>query len=271
MFELLAQVDPIEFNPTSNTIWGIVIGLIGFLGSGIGAWLTYKSSIRQKELDASAAEMEQKAARLEKTKEVELEKARLQYEARESDLRRQAEFFEKILSDYESLRKRYFDLESTVRKLQDELEKVERQLEFYHSNSAIVESYRLLQHVMNNLPMPAWIHEVANNNWYLNDPYCEKFNVNRKNFWDGVNVLSRYDQDDALEYQKNNILVIQEDRSQEIVEKARVYIMDPRCENFIYGVFVKTPIEINEQTFILGYMKEELTEEEYLKRTNSER
>lgn len=264
--QILAQtIDPIQFTPTDNSWISIAIASVGFIGAGISAWLTYKASVRQKELDKESTDLQEKAARLEKTKEIELEKARLQYEARESDLKRQSEFFEKILTDYESLRKSHLELESTVRKLKDELEKVEQSLEFYRGNSAVVESYSLLDKMTNLLPMPAWIHDVSNNKWYLNDSYCQKFNVSRKHFWDGVNILSRYDQDDVLRYQQNNILVVQEGRTQEVYERARCYIMDPKCPNFIYGRFSKSPIEINNKTFILGYMIEEVSEAEYNK------
>ena len=169
----------------------------------------------------------------------------------------QVQFYATVIAECEKLRESNGKLQKQITQLQNEVHQLREQLEFYEENHLASEAREMLESVFNNvIAKPAWIHDLAANKWYVNDYYCREFRVSRNSFWTPINILGRYDIEDALKYTQNDMKVIDTGTAVEFEERVRARIMDPKCDEFVTGRFVKTPFLINERPYVVGKMLE---------------
>ena len=170
----------------------------------------------------------------------------------------QTSFYEQLLTEVQSLRNQNLELQKQILTLQDEVRDLRNKLEQYEENPALSHARSLMENIFNaGFSNPAWLHDVASNRWYLNDSYCTRFSIKRLGFWTPVNLLGRYDKEDALKYVRNDLDVIQTGVSITFTERVRVRIMDPRCDEYFEALFRKTPIIVEDHPYVLGEMLEE--------------
>jgi len=172
----------------------------------------------------------------------------------QTSAKQQVEFYAQVISEVQQLRAQNLELQLQVSKLQEEVHLLRNKIYDYEVNPAYIQSKQLLRAVLNSFRNPTWIHDLSNNKWYLNDAYCARFHVQREDFWTPVNILGRYSSEEALAYAENDIAVIKTGVPIEFSEKARVRILDPKCQEFIHGQFRKTPIVISDHPYVLGEM-----------------
>lgn len=170
------------------------------------------------------------------------------------------EFYAQIMAECQSQRALIVNLNKQVTSLQNEVHLLREKLEFYEENPATQQSRQLLESIFSSPALgPAWIHDLGNNRWYLNDQYCNQFNVIRKGgFWTPVNILGRYKADDALSYVKNDMEVIETNATIEFTETAKRRIMDPNCSETFTAKYRKHPIRLGDDLFVFGQLLEEL-------------
>lgn len=169
----------------------------------------------------------------------------------------QMDFYQQVISECQSLRAGNLELQKQVNNLQDEVHQLREKLEYYEENPAATAAREIMKAVFNANPNPMWIHDIPNNKWYLNNSYCTRFYVNRTNFWTPVNIFGRYESQDALQYIKNDLDVIEVGAPIEFAERVRTRIMDPNCDSFVDGRFRKTPLSVNGVPYVVGEMLEE--------------
>ena len=204
-----------------------IVATVGAGSSGFFAWLSRRSQANQKSQACSdAARQEQ-----------------------------QVQFYASVISECKSLRESNQQLQSQITSLQNEVHKLREQLEFYEENHLALEAREMLESIFNEFHHePAWIHDLGNNKWYLNDAYCRLFSVNRKTFWTPVNIFGRYDAEDAVKYSTNDMKVIEAGTTVEFTERIRKRVMDPKCDEFFEGRFQKTPFFISGRPYVVGRM-----------------
>lgn len=167
-------------------------------------------------------------------------------------------FYEAVMHECDALRHTSTELQKQVIELKAQVEILEEELEFYRQNILPTDTRVILAFVMNTQTHPMWIHHVGENKWYLNDEYCRQFNVIRRDFWTPVNLFAHYDSADILDYTRNDIRVIDANASCQFVESARTRIMDPNCTDVKFGLFRKSPLQIGDNSFILGELLSDL-------------
>lgn len=182
-------------------------------------------------------------------------KHRRNIQATETQQEQLLQFYKDLTQECQSLRKSNTDLMLRVSELQSEVHKLREQLEYYEDNHLAVEARDMLSNIFNyGFKSPAWIHDVGNNRWYVNDPYCRQFSVDRPSFWHPVNIFGLYKPDDVRDYIRHDFQVL--DCGVPIVfsESVRKRVMDPECEESIVAEFKKTPIVIGDRQYIFGCM-----------------
>lgn len=276
MLELLAQIDPSTTPPLMNDgggwDWGnVLIFLVASLGPAIGVW--YKGHLDQKKAKQEADDKLQEARAEQETKIKEIE-ANLRAEMQKSEnqvvqnyyaeLRsQQLETFKTLSLQVDTLIQENTKLQAQVSELQKEVHELRQQVEYYEENPAATFAREILKAFMDNaIQTPAWIHDVRNNKWYLNDAYCETFNVNRKHFWDPVNILGLYNLEDAQKYMQHDMQVIDTNTSIDFTERVREDIMNPKCTKFITAKFRKVPYIHDETPYVFGKLLEVLDDDE---------
>lgn len=205
------------------------IAAISACSSGFFAWASKKSQVSHK----------------------------IQLAIESSRVEQQLQFYATVISECEKLRLSNQDLQKQVMTLQSEVHKLREQLEFYEENHLASEARDMLSSVFNDfIQRPAWIHDVANNKWYLNDAYCREFSVDRKTFWSPVNIFGRYDIESAIQYASNDMKVVESGTTITFEESIRRRIMDPKCDEYLVAKFQKTPFVINSRPYVVGKMLE---------------
>lgn len=172
----------------------------------------------------------------------------------EREAKQQQEFYTTLMDEVRALRQENLELKVEIRKCQDEIEKLEQKLEYYERNPANSYARQLFAGVMNAMKEPAWVHDIANSRWYLNDAYCRQFGVERSEFWSAVNLFGRYSPEDIAACAENDLHVIKTNTPVEFTERVRCSVMDPSCEEYVTCKFRKAPVVIGEQPFVLGQL-----------------
>jgi PAS domain-containing protein len=233
---------PPQLSGDSTDNWQIaywVVGILVAIGSPlISAWWTSRSKKAQKAAEDQAAR-----------ESAEREAIAKHYE-RESE--QQREFYTTLMEEVRALRAENLELKNEIRKCQSEIEKLEQKLEYYERNPANSYARQLFAGIMNALKHPAWVHDIANRRWYLNDAYCRQFGVERSDFWTPINLFGRYKPEDIASYAENDLQVIHSNAPIEFTERVRASVMDPHCDDFVVGRFRKSPVVIGEQPFVFG-------------------
>jgi PAS domain-containing protein len=226
----------------STDNWQIVYWVVGTIvtiaSPLIAAWWAARSKKAQKEAEDRAER--QTAERL-------VIAAHYEREATQ-----QREFYTALMDEVKALRLENLELKNEIRKCQSEIEKLEQKLEYYERNPANSYARQLFAGIMNALKHPAWVHDIANSRWYLNDAYCKQFRVERNDFWTPINLFGRYKPEDIASYADNDLQVIHSNAPIEFTERVRASVMDPHCEEFVTGRFRKSPVVIGEQPFVFG-------------------
>jgi len=167
----------------------------------------------------------------------------------------QNKFYTEILSEYQELRKCNITLQEQITSLQSEVRELRKQISFYEENALVSESREMLECIFNHsMAVPAWIHDITGNKWYLNDEYCKTFSVSRPSFWYPVNIFGQYDTEDALSYLSNDLKIVEMGTAYEIEERVRKQVLNPKSKDYIIGLFRKTPIMVKGRPYIVGKM-----------------
>lgn len=231
-----------------------VIGILVTVGSPlISAWW----AARRKRAE-EAAEVQRTLAE-ERAKLEASERERIaQHYARESE--QQVKFYDTLMQEVQALRSENVELKNEIRACKAEVKKLEERLEYYERNPANAYARQLFAAVMDAFDRPVWLHDLANNNWYLNWAYCQQFGVtSRKDFWEPINLFGLYHTEDIAGYAENDMRVVKTNTSLEFTERVRKHIMNPECEDYINGRFRKSPVVIGEQPFVMGELLEVLS------------
>lgn len=99
-------------------------------------------------------------------------------------------------------------LQAQITSMQMQLRDLEEAVEKLESSNLYTDSGQILEEFVNHLPHPAWLHEVGENNWFLNRYYQQAFAVPRRSFWEPINVLARYPSDISAVYVSNDLAVV---------------------------------------------------------------
>ena len=155
---------------------------------------------------------------------------------REDDVEKRAKEIQQI----NILQKRIISLETEVKQLK--ATKVHR------------DSKELIAIMMNSKPWPSWLQDVENRRWYLNDAYCEAFNVARKDFWTPVNILARYPVKTVSQYVSNDMKVLESNTTIRFRELVPEKIMLPSGPDnpAKYWNVVKYPTPANGTKYMMG-------------------
>ena len=232
-----------------NTALTVALWLVGILvplvGSAVAAFFAYRTKISEVE---KAAELERAKAEAERQAS-EREAIDQHYQA---EREQQQQFYQTILKEIDFLRGQNRELQGQVLELENKVAHLQESLDYYEGNPAAAMARELFSNTMNSLTVPAWVHDIGNNKWYLNDAYCECFSVVRKTFWTPVNIFGMYDKDEAIKYVDNDLKVVQSGMPIEFTEKTRCRVTDPKCEEYTTGRYRKIPISVGDQPFIFG-------------------
>jgi hypothetical protein len=162
-------------------------------------------------------------------------------------------FYNQLLVECQSLRTCNMELQNKLASVSVRMNDLQAQLQFYEDNTLLTESRDMLANIFEKfVDAAAWIHDVSSNKWYLNEKYCVTFHVKRVSFWTPVNILGQYDAADVIDYMKNDLAVIETGTMMECVERVRVRIMDPHCDDYMHYKIRKTPFFINNRPYIVG-------------------
>lgn len=128
----------------------------------------------------------------------------------------QLDFFEKMLADGTSLRETILQINGHNLKLQAEIDAVREELQEVKDRLIDCEKLRLdydfqyiVYNIFNYITLPAWLCDVQDNKWYVNDVYAKHFKINRQGFWTPINIMALFDEDLSAEYMANNMKAIQ--------------------------------------------------------------
>lgn len=161
--------------------------------------------------------------------------------AREVDVEKRAKELEQI----NSLRIKIVRLEDEVAQLK--ATKVHR------------DAKELIAIMMNSKPWPSWIQDMENRLWYLNDAYCKKFGIIRKDFWTPVNILAQYPAKTVSVYIANDMKVLESNTTMHFRERVPQKILFPEGPNnpAKYYNVVKYPTPVNGSKYMMGDLFED--------------
>lgn len=197
--------------------WGeIIASLLALAGTGIAGWWAWKS----KRVD--------------------------------TDETRKSQFHDMLLEECGRLRNLTMSLQMEVTKLQADMEILRGKLKFYEENALASHSREMLAKALDSCQKPIYIHSPETNQWYLNDEFCEAFQVDRPSFWTPVNIYARYATEDVMRYHADDISVITLNTSEVFVEKWNASALDPNSENKSFWSVRKSPFVINETPYIVA-------------------
>lgn len=192
------------------------------------------------------------------------------------DTHQRVEFYSQLVNECKQLRNDNQVMRAKLSELETAVDQLRRELEFYERNHLAQEAREMIAALFDvGMPRPAWLHDLASNQWYLNEAYSRAFNVPRRSFWHGINIFGRYDVDDAIRYASHDQQVVDTGTTIEFRERMRRDILNPECEEVVVGRFRKTPIVINDRPYVFGQLLEYIGPEPeeidaYRKRTEDE-
>ncbi len=175
---------------------------------------------------------------------------------------RQATILQGMIDRYEDSQNKLFERDAQISQLQKQVTDLQKEIHIlrdkvdqYESTRVPADSSQLLEQLINTIHIPAWIHEVGANNWFINDAYCERFHVTRRDFWTPINVLRFYPAERAARYVGEDMAVIESGVhrcfEQEIPDK----IMEPESEENQTRTFrvCKFPAKGGPREYLIGF------------------
>ena len=137
-------------------------------------------------------------------------------------------------------------------------------MEYYEDNPAVHLAREILREVMNIVfTREAWIHDLSNNRWYVNDKYASTFGIDRLTYWHPVNLYARFPPEDVAKYVNNDLKVLGGGVPVTLEEEVRCRITDPDCQEYVKVMIRKTPIEADGAGLIFGQVLESLEDTQF--------
>lgn len=203
----------------------VALTLLGGVGGWFGSVFTYKGTLAQSSSSLEAKYLEAF------TKE--LENLRASAVARSEELR---------------------SLYMTNKELREKNEELLDELEKLRTTQMPGDTPALLEALINAMPYPAWLHEVGNNNWFINDAYSKKWHVTRKDFWTPINIFERYPKDAAAVYVANDMRVVASGVARVFREDISEYVLLPEGPNNPTDEWsiLKVPISVGNKQYVFG-------------------
>jgi hypothetical protein len=123
------------------------------------------------------------------------------------------------------------DLQIQVTNLQNQVESLRKEIKVFELTRGPTDSAQILETIMDAMPYPMWIHEVGENNWFINQSYSDRFQVRRTAFWSPINIFSRYPVKLATEYVGHDMDVIKSGNPNVFDELIPEKILEPIGKN----------------------------------------
>lgn len=146
------------------------------------------------------------------------------------------------------------ELQQQLKELTQEVESLKQMVEKYQSTAVHSDSTQILETLMQTMPHPAWIHEVGQNQWFINDTYSKRLNVHRNDFWDAVNVYRFYPAERAASFVANDMAVIQSGATHCFTEEFPDRILEPASNDNQKREWqvVKFPVVAGGKRYVIG-------------------
>lgn len=236
-FFILAQTTE-QPNGTGFTLLQILIPIISTIITAILGWVggsyAHKRTVAEKQV------------------EKEINEADL-FKILTDENKRCQDYNELLKTEIMNLKKFCDENRTELHQIQNEVFVMRQKLEFYEKNNLASDAREMLSKVLNANERPMWIHSLSSDSkWYLNDAYCSLFAIKRPNFWTPVNILARYPSEFCLQYIQEDLKVVHSNLSQVFEEIVKKDILNPVSTEMYVLKVRKTPLTINDNSYILG-------------------
>jgi PAS domain-containing protein len=170
------------------------------------------------------------------------------------------DFYTVLMGEHNNLRAEYNLQKTELILLSSKIEQLEKELSFFRANVLAVQSKEMLKSIMEARSNPCYIFDIGTNYWYLNDAFCKRFKIERRDFWSPINLIATYTDIEKtaklLEYIE--VINIGTPVTKEILYPSN--LLYPKTSTLIRAVVKRTPIKIKENSYIFEEVLEILEE-----------
>ena len=261
MFFLLAQeVIPVSA-PMPGSGSGSIVSdwmptILSLIATAVAGWFARRSVILEKQHEQKLANQqrahEQKLANQTRTLELQMKKLELEASTRKEEDQQRRDWINGVLEDSRTNREKVLTCEHEIRLLTGQVASLKAELTFYRQNAVALDAQDVLQHVMEFFEAPAWLHAVGELKWYVNDHFCDYFNVQRRNFWSAINLITLSDEATGSQIIAQDLEIVDSGSMIETVEERCKYLGDPNNDTRVRVKLRKTPVRIGEKNYVLG-------------------